>query len=121
MSVSLSCLIDTMRSLGLLCSGRVAWTGVRHFNRNVAVLAWDEAMPGGPSISGDTSIGTRICRPFQHAIAIPDNRPGMTGCFIVCTDQFDVMTALLQVGNGGSRNSAFELECIAALSPGSAK
>ena len=44
----------------------------------------------------------------------------MTGCFIVCADQFDVMTALLQVGNGGGRNSAFELEGIAALSPGSA-
>src|SRR5271165_2506311 len=74
-----------------------------------------------PSISGDAPIGARICRSCQHAIAVAGDRPGMTGYFIVGANQFNVMTALFQIGNRGRRNSAFELECIAVLPPSSAE
>src|SRR5258708_31584705 len=45
----------------------------------------------------------------------------MTGRFVVCAEQFDLVTTLRQVADRRSGKSAFEREGIAALSPGSAK
>lgn len=70
---------------------------------------------------GRTAVAARIECPFEHPVNMPDNGPGVTHGFAVVRQQLDLVSQRPERGNGVSGKTAFQLERIGSLAPGTSK